>query len=397
MMKNTVVVGIGRAGCTIVSKLATGELIDIFYMHSQEAYLLRNNYDNKIAIETSETKDFGTNGEVHLGYNCAKYNKNKILSTLSGYKIIFIVSGLGGGTGSGATPYIAEILKAKGVLCLSLVSLPFDFEGERKRRVALSAYNKIKKSSDSIILIDNNKILESHSKINKGIFALSDDFISTVIYSLTSLISIPEVINIDIQAIKITLQEVGVSTVGFGTARGKNRATSATNKSIENAQIFRKFQTNNIENFIISIIAGMDMDINEFDEVGDVIRRVSADDAIVVVGTIIDPEMTDDFEVVVIASGFVDDLDTTSSNDIPCAEPFNLIMPQLEKNKTGISVFSYCSEILKQKYSGIGASIRVKRNNNSVTLIIESDSGIIDQIEKAVDVYGDVIIDENKR
>jgi cell division protein FtsZ len=304
-------IGIGRAGCTIVSKLPTyiQEFVDILYIHSQEAYLLRNNYNKSISIEISETKYLGTRGETYLGHKCAKYNKHKILSKLSGYELIF-VSGLGGGTGSGATPYIAKILKDKGALCISIVSLPFDFEGERKSKVALSAYSKIKRSSDSVVLIDNNTLLESYSAISKGIFDRSDKFISTAIYGLASPISRPDLVNIDMLDVKQAIQGMGVSTVGIGTSRGKNRATLATNKSIENAQIFRKFQTFNIKSMIVSITAGMDMDIKEFDEIGNVIRKFISDDTIVVVGTIISLEIIDSIEIVTIASGFVDSIDT---------------------------------------------------------------------------------------
>jgi cell division protein FtsZ len=390
------VIGIGRAGCTIVSKLPehTQKIVKTFYIHSQNKYLLENNYKNNISIEIPETKDFGTNGEAYLGHNCAKYNQNKILSKLSAYRFIFIIAGLGGGTGSGATPYIAGILKEKGILCVSIVSFPFHFEGERKNRVALSSYGRIKNSSDSIILIDNNKILEDNFIISNGVFDFTDKFISAVIYGLAGLIVKPGLVDINIEDFETAIKMMGISVVGFGTSSGKNRAASATNKSIKNSQVFRKFHKHSIKSFIVSITVGMDMGINEFDEIGEVIQQFSADDANVVVGVTIDPEMSGNIEVIIIVSGFVDTIDTTSVSNIPYNEIFKSITFEPEHIQAGTSILLYFGEVLKQKYSNIDAKIRIERNDNSVTLIVESSTGIIEKIEKSLDTHEEIIIGE---
>lgn len=387
------VVGVGRAGCAIVSKLpqATQNAADCYYMHTQEQYLFEMQFSNAISIETAETKEFGTNGEAYLGYNCIKFHKEIIISYFSEYKFILLVAGLGGGTGSGATPYLANILKHLGILCVSIVSFPFNFEGGRKNRVALSAYSRIKNSSDSIIFIDNNRILDTDPNIKNGLFNLSDEFMSTTVYGLAGLVTKPGLLSVSINDLKSVIKGMGVSTVGFSSASGKNRGTLAAKEGLESAQLFRSFHTKNIKSLIISITADSDMGLHEFEEIGKVIISSVAENIDIIIGTAIDHNIPGEIRILIIASGFEDNIDVIPAKSTILTETFRSITFEPEHIQAGISILSYFGEVIKQKYSNINARVRIERNNNTVTLIVESDAGVIEKIDKTLNKYGDVV------
>lgn len=386
------VLGIGRAGCSIISKLRNNleDRVDFQYIHTQDNYLNDIASSNKICIGISETKDFGTNGEAYLGLKCAEKHKDQILKSLAPYDIIFIVAGLGGGTGSGATPYLAKLLKESDALVVSIVSLPFAFEGERKRRIALSSYQKIKSSGNSTIIIENEHILKSDKAITSNIFSLTDQYMSSTIRGLAGLVTQPGLINVEPDDLKTALGEMGstISITGVGLSSGKARAMKATRLAITNASEFRDFDFSTSKSLIISITAGLDMGIHEFEEVGSIIRKVVPDDITVVVGTIIDPSVVDDLEVLITISGLEDNI---IFPDTFHTEIFRSISFEPEHIQAGISILSYFGEVLKQKYSDIDAKIRIERQDDLVTLVIESELGVIEKIERTLDAYGDIV------
>ena len=386
------VLGIGRAGCSIISKLRDSleDRVDFHFIHTQENYLGDIVSPNKITIGISETKDFGTNGEAYLGLRCAEKHKNQILESLALYDIIFIVAGLGGGTGSGATPYLARLLKKSGALTISIVSLPFSFEGERKRRIALSSYQKIKSSGNSTIILENDHILSNDKAITNNIFSLTDQYMSSTIHGLAGLVTQPGLINVEPDDLRTALSEMGstISITGVGLASGKARATKATRLAITNASEFRDFDFSTSKSLIISITAGLDMGIHEFEEVGGIIRKIAPDDITVIVGTVIDPSMVDDLEVLITISGLEDNI---IFPDTFHAEIFRSIAFEPEHIQAGISILSYFGEVLKQKYSDIDAKIRIERQDDLVTLVIESELGVIEKIERTLDAYGDIV------
>lgn len=385
------VLGVGRAGCTIISSLQSliENTADLFHIHSQDEYLTNLQATNKISIGISETQNLGTNGEPYLGRKCAEDHKELITKTLGSYDIVFIVAGLGGGTGSGATPYIAKLLQELGILTISIISLPFSFEGDRKRRIALSAFQKIKLSGDSTVVVNNDYILKSKQINTNNIFHRTDQYMSSTIYGLSSLILKPGLINVDTSDIKVVLGGMGQTSItGIGSASGEGRATRATRLALLDAQEVRDFSYSETKGLIISIIAGLDMQINEFEEVGNVVREVASDETSVVVGTVIDPEMVDDIKVLITISGIEDDIVLP---DFSQTEIFRSIAFEPEHIQAGISILSYFGEVLKQKYTDIEAKIRIERHDDIVTLIIESDIGVIEKIEKTLNAYGEVV------
>lgn len=383
--------GVGRAGCSIISNLRNSieDRVDLFYIHTQDQYLNEIESSNIISIETSETKDLGTNGEAYLGRKCAEEYKSQISKRLEQYDIIFIVAGLGGGTGSGATPYIARQLKESGALTISVVSLPFSFEGERKRRVALSSYQKIKSSGNSTIVIENDHILKHDQATTGNIFSITNQFMSSTIHGLAGLVTEPGLISVGPSDFKAALGEMGgISIIGVGSASGEERAVKATRVAITSAFTLRELDLSTSKSLIISIKAGLDMGIQEFEEVGKEIRAFAPEDITVIIGTVIDPEMFDDIEVLITISGIEDDIILP---DFSHAEIFRSIAFEPEHIQAGISILSYFGEILKQRYSDIEAKIRIERRDDIVTLIIESELGVIEKIERTLDAYGDIV------
>lgn len=385
------VLGIGSGGCTIVSSLREIilDVADLFYVHSQAEYLNKLEGNNKIDIGISETRDFGTNGESYLGRKCAENNWSIASKTLHSYDVVFLVAGLGGGTGSGATPYFAKFLKNSNTLVISIISLPFSFEGDRKKRIALSAYQKIKSSSDTIVVVNNDHILNNELVKANSIFEAANHNMSSTIYGLSTLLIRPGLINIDIDDVKdVLVDKSNTSATSIGRAHGEKRASTAAKMALLGIQSLHSSSIFRPKGFIISIIAGLDMEIHEFEEVGEEIRQFAHDDATVVVGTVIDPSMVDDMEVVITVSGIEDNIIVPRFSQ---AEIFRSITFEPEHIQAGISILSYFGEVLKQKYSDIEAKVRIERRDDTVTLIIESELGVIEKIEKTLDAYGEIV------
>jgi cell division protein FtsZ len=218
--------------------------------------------------------------------------------------MVFITAGMGGGTGTGAAPVVAEVAKELGILTVAVVTKPFPFEGSKRMQVAERGIAELGQYVDSLITIPNDKLLQVLGK-NMSLleaFKCANDVLFNAVQGIAELITRPGLINVDFADVRTVMAEMGVAMMGSGSASGENRAREAAEQAIH-SPLLEDINLAGARGILVNITAGLDMSIGEFDEVGTTVKEFACDDATVVVGTVIDPEMHNDLRVTMVATG----------------------------------------------------------------------------------------------
>jgi cell division protein FtsZ len=218
--------------------------------------------------------------------------------------MVFITAGMGGGTGTGAAPVVAQVAKELGILTVAVVTKPFPFEGTKRRRIAEEGIAELAKHVDSLITIPNEKLLAVLGKDMSllGAFSAANDVLLHATQGIAELITRPGLINVDFADVKTVMSEMGVAMMGTGAARGEHRAREAAEAAIR-SPLLEDIDLAGAKGILVNITAGLSLTIGEFDEVGNTVRDFADDDATVVVGTVIDPTLDDELRVTVVATG----------------------------------------------------------------------------------------------
>ncbi|KOR28083.1 cell division protein FtsZ, partial [Achromatium sp. WMS1] len=238
------------------------------------------------------------------GRKSAEEDRSRIEEVLQGADMVFITAGMGGGTGTGAAPVVAEIARHLGALTVGVVTKPFPFEGNKRMRIALEGIEELAKHVDSLITIPNEKLLavlgKEMSLLNA--FSAANDVLLNATQGIAELITRPGLINVDFADVKTVMSEMGVAMMGIGAASGEDRASQAAEQAI-NSPLLEDVDLSGAKGILVNITAGPNLSIGEFDEVGNTVRDFADEDATVVVGTVIDPDMDDQMRVTVVATG----------------------------------------------------------------------------------------------
>lgn len=303
------VVGVGGGGGNAVEHMVA-ENIDgaEFIVANTDAQALKNS-NAKIHIQLGEelTKGLGAGANPQIGREAAEEDRERIKDILRGADMVFITAGMGGGTGTGAAPVFAEVAKELGILTVAVVTKPFSFEGKQRALAAEEGIRRLVEHVDSLITIPNNKLL---SVLGKNIsllnaFKAANNVLLGAVKGISDLITRPGLINVDFADVRTVMSEMGMAMMGTGSAKGEERARQAAEAAIA-SPLLEDVNFSGARGILVNITAGMDMSIGEFEEVGDVVKEFISDDATVVVGTVIDPEMTDEMRVTVIVTGLGD-------------------------------------------------------------------------------------------
>ncbi|MBA2650904.1 MAG: cell division protein FtsZ [Tatlockia sp.] len=303
------VVGVGGGGGNAVEHMVTEEFNDVeFIVANTDAQALKNS-NAKVHIQLGEelTKGLGAGANPKIGREAAEEDRDKIREVLAGADMIFITAGMGGGTGTGAAPVFAEIAKELGILTVAVVTKPFSFEGKQRALAAEEGIRRLAEQVDSLITIPNNKLL---SVLGKNIslvnaFKAANNVLLGAVKGISDLITRPGLINVDFADVRTVMSEMGMAMMGTGSAHGEQRARQAAEAAIA-SPLLEDVNLSGARGILVNITAGLDMSIGEFEEVGDVVKQFTSDDATVVVGTVIDPDMTDEMRVTVIVTGLGD-------------------------------------------------------------------------------------------
>ncbi len=303
------VVGIGGGGGNAVSQMVETSIEGVeFICVNTDSQALRNFAGKSVLqIGSSVTKGLGAGANPEVGRQSALEDRERIAEMLSGSDMVFITAGMGGGTGTGAAPVVAQTAKEMGILTVAVVTRPFPFEGQRRMAVAQQGIDELGHHVDSLITIPNAKLLSvlgnEISLLNA--FKAANQVLSGAVQGIAELITRPGLINVDFADVRTVMSEMGMAMMGSGTASGEDRALMAAQAAI-GSPLLEDVNLNGACGILVNVTAGMNMTMKEFEEVGSTIADLASDDATVVIGTVIDPDMTDDIRVTVVATGLGD-------------------------------------------------------------------------------------------
>ena len=301
------VVGVGGGGGNAVEHMDNIDGVVRICANTDAQALKNSNAEILIQLGEELTKGLGAGANPQVGREAAEEDRERIKEVLKGADMVFITAGMGGGTGTGAAPVFAEVAKELGILTVAVVTKPFSFEGKQRAIAADEGIRRLAEHVDSLITIPNNKLL---SVLGKNItllnaFKAANNVLLGAVKGISDLITRPGLINVDFADVRTVMSEMGMAMMGTGTAKGEERARQAAEAAIA-SPLLEDINFSGARGILVNITAGIDMSIGEFEEVGDVVKEFISDDATVVVGTVIDPEMTEELRVTVIVTGLGD-------------------------------------------------------------------------------------------
>ncbi|HLT13510.1 MAG TPA: cell division protein FtsZ [Marinobacter sp.] len=300
------VVGVGGGGGNAVRHMLNSDIEGVeFICANTDAQALKDlDARQIIQLGGNITKGLGAGANPEVGRQSALEDRDRIAEALSGSDMVFITAGMGGGTGTGAAPVVAEVARELGILTVAVVTKPFQFEGGKRMSVAESGLKELEESVDSLITIPNEKLLAVMGKKTSLLdaFAAANDVLLGAVQGIADLITRNGMINVDFADVKTVMSEMGMAMMGTGRATGENRAREAAEAAVR-SPLLEDINLQGAKGILVNITAGMDLNLGEFTEVGDIVREFASDSATVVVGTVIDPEMTEELKVTVVATG----------------------------------------------------------------------------------------------
>ena len=300
------VIGVGGGGGNAVRHMLNSDIEGVdFICANTDAQALKDlDARQVIQLGGAITKGLGAGANPEVGRQSALEDRDRIAEALSGSDMVFITAGMGGGTGTGAAPIVAEVARELGILTVAVVTKPFQFEGGKRMSIAESGLRELEESVDSLITIPNEKLLAVMGKKTSLLdaFAAANDVLLGAVQGIADLITRNGMINVDFADVKTVMSEMGMAMMGTGRATGENRAREAAEAAVR-SPLLEDINLQGAKGILVNITAGMDLNLGEFSEVGDIVREFASDSATVVVGTVIDPEMTDELKVTVVATG----------------------------------------------------------------------------------------------
>jgi len=300
------VIGVGGGGGNAVNHMVNSEIDGVeFICANTDAQALKNSHVRTVLqLGNTQTKGLGAGANPEVGRQAALEDRERIQEVISGSDMVFITAGMGGGTGTGAAPIVAEIAKEMGILTVAVVTKPFPFEGKKRMLIADQGIEELSHHVDSLITIPNEKLLHVLGKEMSllNAFKAANDVLLGAVQGIAELITRPGLINVDFADVRTVMSEMGDAMMGTGSAKGDDRAREAAEAAIH-SPLLEDINVQGARGILVNITAGLDMSIGEFEEVGQAIRDFAADDANVVVGTVIDPELDGEMRVTVVATG----------------------------------------------------------------------------------------------
>jgi cell division protein FtsZ len=257
-----------------------------------------------LQLGTDVTKGLGAGANPDVGQQAAIEDRERVMAVLEGTDMVFITAGMGGGTGTGAAPVVAQVAKEIGILTVAVVTRPFPFEGKKRALIAEAGIKELSQHVDSLIIIPNEKLLPVLGRDTTLLkaFEAANDVLFRAVQGICELITRPGLINVDFADVKTVMQEMGMAMMGSGHAKGEGRARKAALEAIS-SPLLEDIDLTGARGILVNMTAGTDLSIGEFEEMGDVIEEFASDNATVVVGTVLDPSMTEELRVTVIATG----------------------------------------------------------------------------------------------
>jgi cell division protein FtsZ len=300
------VIGVGGGGGNAVDHMVAADIDGVEFINANtDSQALKKSLAKTILqLGTNLTKGLGCGANPDIGRQAAVEDRERIAEVLSGADMVFITAGMGGGTGTGAAPVVAQVAKDMGILTVAVVTKPFPFEGRKRMGVADQGISELAQYVDSIITIPNEKLVTVLGKDASLLdaFSKANQVLQNAVQGIAELITRSGLINVDFADVRTVMSEMGMAMMGAATATGPSRAREAALAAVS-SPLLEDINIAGARGILVNITAGLDMSIGEFEEVGNTIKEFAADDATVVIGTVIEPEMREELRVTIVATG----------------------------------------------------------------------------------------------
>ena len=343
------VLGVGGGGGNAVQHMVESEIEGVeFVCANTDAQALTNmSARTTLQLGSGITKGLGAGANPDIGRQAAMEDRDRIQEVIEGSDMLFITAGMGGGTGTGAAPVVAQVAKELGILTVAVVTKPFPFEGGKRLSVADRGLAELGQYVDSLITIPNEKLL---SVLGKDVsllnaFKAANNVLQGAVQGIAELITRPGLINVDFADVRTVMSEMGMAMMGSGVSSGQDRAREAAEAAVH-SPLLEDIDLMGANGILVNVTAGLDLAIGEFEEVGNTVKEFASRDATVVVGTVIDPEMHDELRVTVVATGLGSQLEKKEEKP----EPVKLV----QRNKTGEVDYSELDRpaVIRRKAAG---------------------------------------------
>ncbi|MFN2308154.1 MAG: cell division protein FtsZ [Gammaproteobacteria bacterium] len=300
------VMGVGGGGGNAVQHMVEANIDGVDFICANTDAQALQNLSARVALQLGSgmTKGLGAGANPDIGRQAALEDRERIMEVIEGADMLFITAGMGGGTGTGAAPIVAQIAREMGILTVAVVTKPFPFEGRKRMAIAEKGIQELGQYVDSLITIPNEKLMAVLGK-NVSLldaFKSANDVLLGAVQGIAELITRPGLINVDFADVRTVMSEMGMAMMGSGRAVGEDRAREAAEAAIA-SPLLEDVNLMGAAGILVNVTAGMNLSIGEFEEVGNVVKEFASDNATVVVGTVIDPDMRDELRVTVVATG----------------------------------------------------------------------------------------------
>src|SRR6185312_237278 len=300
------VLGVGGGGGNAVAHMVGSHVdgVDFVCANTDAQALKMSGAKLTLQLGGNVTKGLGAGANPEVGRQAALEDRERIVETLTGADMIFITAGMGGGTGTGAAPVVAQLAKEMGILTVAIVTKPFPFEGRRRMQVALKGIEDLSQHVDSLITVPNEKLLTvlGREVTLLSAFKSANDVLLGAVQGIADLITRPGLINVDFADVRTVMSEMGMAMMGTGAARGDDRAVAAAEAAVNNP-LLEDVNLSGACGILVNVTAGANLTMREFNEIGDVVHQFASEDATVVIGTALDQELQDEVRVTVVATG----------------------------------------------------------------------------------------------
>ncbi len=335
------VIGVGGGGGNAVDHMMKDNIegVDFINANTDAQVLERSGADTTLQLGETLTKGLGAGADPEIGKQAAMEDRDRIAEAIEGADMLFITAGMGGGTGTGAAPVVAELAREKGILTVAVVTKPFSFEGKKRMLLAEQGLEELKGCVDSLITIPNQKVLEHMGSEASMIdaFAEANQVLLNAVQGISELITRPGMINVDFADVRTVMSEMGMAMMGSATASGANRAEEAARKAIS-SPLLEDTDLNGAGGLLVNITAGPDLTIGEFSKIGDLMQEFAGDDAVVVIGSAVDPQAQGDLRVTMVATGLGKEAAMAKAEETAVVEPVpvrNTAAPALNQAPVG--------------------------------------------------------------
>ena len=300
------VIGVGGGGSNAVNRMIEAGLtgVEFIVVNTDKQALDASRAEQKIQVGTGVTSGLGAGGNPEVGHRSAEESRDEIVDAIAKADLVFVTAGMGGGTGTGAAPVVAEIAKQSGALTVAVVTKPFNFEGPQRKSNAEFGVEKLRNVVDSYIVVPNDKLLETlqrKARIREA-FDKADDVLRQGVQGISDLITIPGEVNLDFQDVRSVMGDAGPALMGIGLGTGENRASDAANAAISSPYL--EIPISGAKDLLINVTAGDDLGIGEVDEIVDLVRQAAGTDTNVFWGLAFNPTMENELRVTVVATGY---------------------------------------------------------------------------------------------